>query len=245
MGGTHFRHKTENLSDFNGIHCHVVPFRSFSSTINFNRCAWLIRVRLWHRSKYLFSWSQWVPLLRITFWLLLAFCINILFAFQLTHDEWEKSLTTEAKFQMRSTSMGFMQNEIRRYLSSTTTSIRKTLGCNTVNARKNHYPAIWSRGWSSGGARGAMAPPAGAKCPKFWAKCPPNLGKMPPFAPMCPPEFGQNALHLSPKCPGFVLEWPKMHHLGGNFSKFSKFSGGGPPDPPKYSVKTTDLPLAH
>ncbi len=107
MGGTHFQHKTENLSDFNGIHCHVVSFLSFSSTINFNRCAWLIRVHLWRRSKYLFSWSQWVPLLRITFWLLLPFCINILFAFQLTHDEWAKSLTTKARFQMRSYKMSF------------------------------------------------------------------------------------------------------------------------------------------
>ncbi len=84
------------------------------------------------------------------------------------------------------------------------------------------------RDWSSGGPEGPCPPPpAGAKCLRFWAKCPSNLDKMPPFAPKCPTNLGKMPSICQQSAP--VSFRPQMHHLGG---KFSKFSGGGPPDVP-------------
>ncbi len=62
------------------------------------------------------------------------------------------------------------------------------------------------------------APDFGPNAIQIWAKCPHLHQSAPQIWAKCPP-----------KCPGFVQERPQMHHLG---DKFSKFSGGGPPDPP-------------
>ena len=100
-----------------------------------------------------------------------------------------------------------------------------------LHVRFNFFrPCIGNHGYMQGliqwGARGAMPPPS-------WDKMPQILGQMPSKsrqnAPICtkvPHKFGQNALYLSPKCPGFAQEQPQMHHLGG---KFSEFAGGRPP----------------
>ncbi len=55
---------------------------------------------------------------------------------------------------------------------------------------------VHARGWSSGGARGAMAPPPAG------TKCHPNLGNIPPFAPKCPTNLA--------KCPRFVTKVPRF-----------------------------------
>ncbi len=92
-----------------------------------------------------------------------------------------------------------------------------------------------------GGPEGPWPPPpALAKCPRFWTKCPLNLGKSALICIKVPHESGQNAPHSLPKCPTFAPKWPINYHLRG---KFSKFSGGAPPDPPNYMPFSLNIPF--
>ena len=100
--------------------------------------------------------------------------------------------------------------------------------------------ACLSQGLIQWGGQRGHGPPSWCKMPQILGQMPSKSGQNAPICINVPHEFGQNALHLSPECPGFIQERPQNSPFRG---QIFKIFGGRTPRPPYHIVKTPDLPL--